>query len=689
MSIATSLEDGRYLLLNVKGHLYLEDLPTSDKGNKASDSQPPGFSLLFGGNTIAFAVQEQHSLLAVLYRSDNEVYLGIYEFNGKELQSLFLTGDDNKMHRGANTLLWVGGKRGVGAASVAGGEKLYIGVSDHHRGTILYHVDLKHRVLHLCRNPYLEAMKHSGAAPFGSMQYLGIEDSASHTLYFYDADEEAVVEKHELSPPLSKSNRSRKEDGERSLSSSSNHSRSSSCRSSTGHKNFLFFSHNNGSILSVYVTKGSVRLLSPCLEDFKYVKPSKPVLPRCANLTTFAPTVQSTGEKPEESSQKPEDGEKENEELQHSSASLPSQSRANTPSCTTTPACTTILEGVCRPPVVCRALSSGQVLVSMDQLAFPIQIPFSILSEPISIIMKSVQLHDPCEQETIGLTSFSTTMTGDESHCLKVIKYKYVKKAASLQKSTIARIFLSSIPPPSLELCFVPPGDTNGSVVDVTIVYTTVAVGAGGKNALVRCQLVVKPNTSVGNPSRHRESDAESLYSATPSLSLCDNTVVLKESFYVVPLVFATPQHILSNQAHPDEQPSSTSRPLHQEEQCKTFWESTNNDDEAWENDEVTQPSRVGPAEESNISNSISKHSRRRRRRNRRLKLPPIVSEESPVVPEPVYSSFLKFFTSKNRRRALQIEKSSFLNFTYYFGVGFSVGWLLCRLQASRHKLKS
>eukprot|EP00796_Vickermania_ingenoplastis_P011926 gene11926-8207_t len=244
MALATSLSDGRFLYRNKSGNILLEARSSSSK-----------FSLLFGGNAAAFAVEESKGLIAVLLHSDGDLQLCVYRFNGNEMTTL-LTKESKKVCPRANQVMWVG-------------EAEFIAVSDTQSGTMLYAFDGEKLVK--VSNPPLMAMESNGAFPLTTLQYVGVLDQMKQTTYFYDSQKEKVVETYVVP----------------TAESASGPTNTSVCSTSAS-KNFVFMCHTDGSLHSVYVTKGSVRQLSPMQLEFmgEKEKGQKNLTVLCAALSS-------------------------------------------------------------------------------------------------------------------------------------------------------------------------------------------------------------------------------------------------------------------------------------------------------------------------------------------------------------------------------------------------------------------
>lgn len=510
MSIATSLADDRYLFRNDKGHLYLEDPNTGGRACKNAKADVPSCSLLFGGSAISFALQEEHSLLAILHLDDQDVFLTIYEFNGEELTSPFLATERMKMPPSTKTVLWVGGKSTARSEGEKKDEKLHIAVSDTNTWTHLFFVDEAARALSRCTTRVAAAMAHNGAAPFSALHYLGVLDHINNIIYFYDVNYDKVVDSYSLfQTPEEKMKSDSTISSDRSSSSSS-----SPCIrcSSTASKNYIFFGHGKGSLFSAYVTKGSVRILSPELKEFVRDVATTPRAPDTVPLT--------------EASQTDEDLQKEDENSDdHCPASDAgvSFSEEETETTITTPESTTPSAWLTFPSVVCSAVSTAQVLVAMDQLILPIHRSSSVHTETTR--SDPVVIHDgPLrEDDNITVAAIPTPGTsGDDTSYLKVIKYKYLKKSASLAKIMEEKISLSQLPPPFLTTSNHIPL-VEAPLYEEWMEYTIVALSSKRSHAIVR--------------RRHLANRSTSSPSAAPSVFPFAEKVVLEESFHAFPFV--------------------------------------------------------------------------------------------------------------------------------------------------------
>lgn len=532
MTVGTVLNDGRYLFRNDLGQLFLEDISSSNSLRRTKKERESFFSLIFGGNTLDFAVQEEHQLLAILCESFDEVYLAIFEFKGDEIQSPVFPIGDYKMNHGASTLLWVGGKHSVGAGGNRDTEKLYIAVSDHHRGTQLYHVDLNRRTLHMCENVAVQAMQSSGAVPFVSMHYLCVVDPDTDNLYFLDVRHQSVVETHCL-----KGIEVTEIEGDELEAI-----RSIRYTSSTSDKNFLFLGFGGGSIFGAYVTKGSVRILSPVLEDFKLLPSPSPLWRAECDAAASLPLSLETMKKNADWDLDPQG------ELKKQDDRVPALPCTSLfPSLSSSmlqgmriPSSKSLEEWGVSPHVVCCALSTAQVVVAMDQVVIPFQESIFCSSNLLSGVQRELNTDD---QGTDTTEMFDTNTTFTKYPPLKVILYKYIKADARLTKIKSAHIPWNLMRFPAIEFAHKMDlkWDQSSAMMNGVAVYTVIALGTGGKDALVRCQVLVRDSTSPMNPSSVTEEIMRGemvVLPAPTSLPLRGTAVVWKELFYVVPLHF-------------------------------------------------------------------------------------------------------------------------------------------------------
>lgn len=335
MTGGTALSDGRFIYQNKNGNLFIEK-----RGNNGGST----FSLLFGGNAVTFALEESRGYVALLLRNDSQdVQLCVYAFDGNELTEQLCENGGKKVHPKANTLLWVEGGQ-------------YVAVSDFHTGTVLYAWD--GRKMTKCNGPALSVMEQNGSIPFSTLHYLGVLEPETHTVHFYDTQKEKVVESYCVP------NRRGRQNVLRTVCSS------------TADKNFVFIGNDDATLHSVYVTKGSVRKLTPMQLE-------------------FAPSRQRHGNQSSNMNAAGESGSVTEEE---------GSVVTDTPVIETNPSA--------KPPIVlCTALSSGQVLVGLDQPP-----PTAVESSPKAL-----------------------------NQCLVVIRYKYIKRLATLVMVEMAKIRL----PPS------------------------------------------------------------------------------------------------------------------------------------------------------------------------------------------------------------------------------------------------
>lgn len=555
MSIATSLADGRYLFRNDKGHLYLEDYNTDTNARKNAKADVPSCSLLFGGSAISFALHEEHSLLAILHLDDQAVFLTIYEFNGEELTSLFLRTERVKMPPGTKTVLWVGGKNTAHSEGEKTVEKLHIAVSDTNTWTLLFSVDEAARALSRCTTRVAAVMAHSGAFPFSALQYLGVLDHTSRTIYFYDVNYDKVVGSYTLpQTPEEKL----KSDSVISSDRSSDGSSSSSCirYSSTTSKNFIFFGHGNGLLFSAYVTKGSVRILSTELAEFArgVASPSTSRTPRAVATTPGTPATMSLTEASQTDEDSKEEEKNSDDHLSASDEDLSCSEKGCTMAVNTSVSAS---PSAWATPysVVCSAVSTAQVLVSMDQLILPIRRSSSVHTGTIPTDQAVVHDDPLREEEDITVAATSThDASGDDTSYLKVIKYKYLKKTALLINIMEEKISLSQLPPPFLTTSNpMPPLVVEGAPLsDEWLEYTIVAVSSERSHAIVRCRHLANYSTSSPSsirPDGRREGENSLSSPAPPSLAPFIEKVVLEESFYSFPFVrISSPPCVSSDQ---------------------------------------------------------------------------------------------------------------------------------------------
>lgn len=387
MTIGTVLSDGRFIYQNKNGNLFIE---------KRGGSGASTFSLLFGGNAVTFAVEESRGLVALLLRNDSQdVQLCVYGFDGSELAEQLCEHGGKKVHPKANTLLWVE-------------EGQYLAVSDFHSGTVLY--AWNGGKLTKCNDsPALSAMEQNGSIPFSTLHYLGVLEAENHTVHFYDTQKQKVVESYAVP------NRRGRQNVLRTVCSSA------------ADKNFVFIGNDDATLHSVYVTKGSVRKLTPMQLE-------------------FAPSRQRHSN----NGQTPNSGNTNNTEtgsVNEEDIALPAETANSGPAANP-------------PRVICTALSSGQVLVGLDQPP-----PAAVEASPKAF-----------------------------NQCLVVIRYKYIKRLATLVMVEMAKIRL---PPSSRGGCGSAVaggsgsnGNANGTAVSPTNSapaneVTLVAISTDGR-ALVR-----------------------------------------------------------------------------------------------------------------------------------------------------------------------------------------------------------
>lgn len=251
---ATALADGRFMYLDGAGKLFLEDqLPGSDL--------PAGkFSLLIGHPVISFAVEEDKNLVALLLRSDSDVVLRVYSLEGSDLGGQLVQDGGKKVDDHACAVMWLGNGEflAVNCISSSRSRNRGPGAGSSSSPLSLYAWREGEGSLEKQNSSELSALaRYHGGVCFTTLRYLGVLEAEKQLVHFYDVNERKVVERYAVPDRHATTNNNNEKTGPSRVVSSA-----------MGDKNFVIIASNDGALHGVYVTKGSVRKLSPMITDF-------------------------------------------------------------------------------------------------------------------------------------------------------------------------------------------------------------------------------------------------------------------------------------------------------------------------------------------------------------------------------------------------------------------------------------